>query len=177
MLEIRQQNTVIQKWDISCGAAVLATILKYQHGLNVDERDVALGLISRDDYIANPGIVKIREGFSLLDMQRYAGTLGLEGVGLAEVTFEDLIANAPIVTTIDRDGYRHFVVVRGISGNRVLLIDPNFGNATMPREDFEKIWLKYDDLGHVGFIVRRPGEDVSNAGKLLPQLTDFWFFG
>ena len=31
LLEYRQRNVVIQKWDLSCGAAALATLLRYQH--------------------------------------------------------------------------------------------------------------------------------------------------
>jgi predicted double-glycine peptidase len=38
MLDIRRKNTVVQEWDLSCGAAALATILRYQHGDNVGER-------------------------------------------------------------------------------------------------------------------------------------------
>ncbi len=32
LLEMRQERTVIQEWDLSCGAAALATLLNYQHG-------------------------------------------------------------------------------------------------------------------------------------------------
>ena len=32
LLEIRRSGVVVQKFDISCGAAALATILRYQHG-------------------------------------------------------------------------------------------------------------------------------------------------
>jgi predicted double-glycine peptidase len=177
MLEIRHENAVIQKWDISCGAAVLANILKYQHGFNVTEKDVALGLIKREEYIKNPDILRIREGFSLLDMKRYAATLGLEGAGFGQLEFKDLVESAPIITIINNDGYRHFVIFRGLAKNRVLLIDPNFGNTTMLKEDFEKIWLNSKELGRVGFVVHRPGEKQSPPGRLLPKLTDYWFFG
>jgi uncharacterized protein len=177
MLEIRHENAVIQKWDISCGSAVLANILKFQHGLSVTEKDVALGLISRDEYLQNPDILRIREGFSLLDMKRYAATLGLVGAGFGKLEFKDLVESAPIITIINNDGYRHFVIFRGIAGNRVLLIDPNFGNTTMLQEDFEKVWLNTSEQGRVGFVVHKPGETQSPPGKLLPKLTDYWFFG
>ena len=70
MLEIRRDNVVVQEWDLSCGAAALATILRYQHGDNVSERALVEGLIRRDIYIENPELVRIREGFSLLDLKR-----------------------------------------------------------------------------------------------------------
>ena len=54
MWELRQRNIVLQKFDLSCGAAALATILRFQQGENLTERDVALGLVSRDVYIRIP---------------------------------------------------------------------------------------------------------------------------
>jgi predicted double-glycine peptidase len=32
LLEMRREKVVVQDWDLSCGAAVLATLLTYQHG-------------------------------------------------------------------------------------------------------------------------------------------------
>jgi len=51
LLEIRQSNVVMQEWDLSCGAATLATVLKYQHGLNISEKEIAAELISRPEYM------------------------------------------------------------------------------------------------------------------------------
>jgi predicted double-glycine peptidase len=41
LLEMRQQNVVVQQWDTSCGAAALATLLRYQHGLDAAEKEIA----------------------------------------------------------------------------------------------------------------------------------------
>ena len=32
LLEIRRENVIVQRWDVSCGAAALATLLTYHHG-------------------------------------------------------------------------------------------------------------------------------------------------
>ena len=45
---MRRDRVVVQKWDLSCGAAALATILTYQHGDPVPEREIATGLIQRE---------------------------------------------------------------------------------------------------------------------------------
>ena len=42
---MRQDGVTVQQWDLSCGAAALATLLKYQHDDPVSERDIAKGLI------------------------------------------------------------------------------------------------------------------------------------
>ena len=39
MLERRNEKLVRQQFDLSCGAAALATFLRYQHGEDFSERD------------------------------------------------------------------------------------------------------------------------------------------
>lgn len=68
LLEQRQSLLIMQSWDYSCGAASLATLLNFQHGDPVTEREIALGLMARPEYVANPIIVNIRKGFSLADL-------------------------------------------------------------------------------------------------------------
>ena len=40
VLEIRHERVMIQKWDLSCGAAALGTLLRYQFGEPVTEKQV-----------------------------------------------------------------------------------------------------------------------------------------
>lgn len=172
LLELRQDKVVVQEWDLSCGAAALATILTYQHNDPVSEREVARGLMRRDEYLAQPELVKMRLGFSLLDLKRYVDQRGYEGVAYGQLTFEDLIAFAPILTPINLHGFNHFVVFRGSYGNRVLLSDPSYGNTTMTHEQFKRLWASYPELGKVGFVVeRRDGRMPPN--RLLPRASDF----
>jgi len=42
-------NVVRQHTDFSCGAAALATILRYAYGLDIDEKEVFLGMYSVSD--------------------------------------------------------------------------------------------------------------------------------
>lgn len=156
MLEIRQEHIVLQQFDLSCGAAALATVLRYQHGESVTERDVAIGMISREEYLENPEIVRIRQGFSLLDMNRYVEGLGYQGQALGSVTYEDLLNLAPAIVPLRLHGYNHFVVFRGAVGGNVLLADPAYGNRTMSRERFVAAWVEYAETGRVAFAVKRP---------------------
>jgi uncharacterized protein len=172
LLEMRHDRVVVQEWDISCGAAALATVLNYQHGDPVSEREIANGLIGREEYLANPDLVRARHGFSLLDLKRYVDQRGYEGIGYGSLEFRDLIDLAPIMVPIDLHGYPHFVVFRGARGNRVLLADPAFGNRTMLTDKFESAWIDYPEVGKVGFVVERTDGGLP-PNQLEPRPQDF----
>ncbi len=176
LLEMRHDNVVIQEWDLSCGAAALATILNYQYGNPVSEKDIARALIRRKEYIENPELVKIRQGFSLLDLKRYVDSHDYHGIGYGKLTFQDLIEKAPVMVPVTFLGYNHFVVFRGGIGNRVVMADPGWGNRTMLRDDFEKAWIDYgEDVGKVGFVVERRNGTVP-PNQLNPRASDFVMF-
>ena len=155
LLEIRRENVVVQKWDVSCGAAALATLLTYQHGRPVSEEAVARGMLRRTD----PLRVKHRGGFSLLDMKRFADGLGFEGDAYQQVEAKDLEEMAPAIVPVVLHGYPHFVVYRGRVGESVLLADPAFGNRVMPWDQFEAAWQQ-----NIAFVVQRPGSPAP-AGR------------
>jgi len=162
LIEIRQENVVVQQWDTSCGAAALATLLKYQHGLAVSEKEIAEAMLRRTDHLK----VKVRGGFSLLDLKRYADAQGLEGLGYMNLGLGNLIDMAPAIVPVVVRGYPHFVVVRGRVGDRVLIADPAFGNRTMDAKAFEQAWQ-----GNIGFIVRRR-DGLAPANELTQRATD-----
>lgn len=171
LLEMRHDRVVVQKWDLSCGAAALATILNFQHNDPINEREIAIGLMGREEYVKNPALVQVRQGFSLLDLKRYVDSRGYEGIGYGKLTLEDLIERAPVMVPIDTNGYKHFVVFRGTYGNRVLLADPAWGNRTMTIDKFKRKWLDYPEFGHVGFVVVSTEEGISTG--LAPRPDEF----
>lgn len=132
-------------------------------------------LIAREEYLERPELVQIRQGFSLLDLKRFVDRRGYRGVGYGQLTLENLVQRAPILVPIDTHGYNHFVIFRGIAGNRVLLADPAWGNRTMTAERFERVWIDYGPLGKVGFVVAGP-DGLVPPGQLAPQLEDFVTF-
>lgn len=163
--EQRQHNVILQQWELSCAAAALATVLRYQHGVPVTERSVALGMIDRPEYLANPELVRLRQGFSLLDMKRFTDRMGYTGQGLGQMIYDDLLQRAPVIVPINTHGYPHFVVFRGATPSSVLLADPAFGNVTLTKKHFIDSWIHYRDLGHVGFVVTN---DVNQVDGVSP---------
>ena len=45
LYELRTDAVIVQKFDLSCGAAALATLLNFQFGDHVTEKEVTAGLI------------------------------------------------------------------------------------------------------------------------------------
>ena len=143
--EVRQDGVVLQKWDTSCGAAALATVLTYSLNDPVSEREVARGMLK----MTEPLKVKYRGGFSLLDMKHFAELRGYQGGGYRDLTLDDLLQLKDPIVPIVRHGYPHFVVVRGLDRRgRIKLADPGFGNRTMSVRTFTGAWQ-----GGIGFVV------------------------
>ena len=132
-----------------------------------------MALMTRREYLENPAIVQQRQGFSLLDMKRFADRRGYKGMGFGKMTLADLLENAPVMVPITVHGYNHFVVFRGLVANRVLLADPAWGNRTMRIDKFEKAWIDYGGtMGKVGFVVlRRDG--LTPPNRLAPEMGNF----
>lgn len=173
-LEMRRENVVIQEWDLSCGAAALTTLLNYQYGDFVTEKEVARSLMQREEYINMPALVNVRQGFSLLDLKRYVDSRGYKGVGYGSLTLDYLIKNAPIIVPIKPHGYNHFVIFRGIKNNRVLLADPAWGNRTMLVDQFKKLWIDFPKIGHVGFLVKHDNpEQFEKYNILKPRANEY----
>lgn len=169
LLEMRREHVVVQEWDLSCGAAALATLLRYQHGDMVTERQIAEGLINREEYLARPELVHLRQGFSLLDLKRYVAGRGYEGIGYGKLTLADLVDLAPVLVPVDFNGYNHFVVFRGLQGDRAVLADPAFGNRSVRIEKFQDAWLDSPVFGRVGFtVVRKDGREPPNRLGVEP---------
>jgi uncharacterized protein len=147
LLEIREAGVVIQKWDLSCGAAALATILTYYFDDAVPERIIAEAMLAR----ADPKRVQRAGGFSLLDLQEFAEARGYAADGYGEVTLQDLAALVPAIVPIKLNGYDHFVVVRAVNGAFVQIADPGFGNRNIKTTVFERSWID-----NIAFVVTRP---------------------
>jgi uncharacterized protein len=129
-------KTVIrQRHDFSCGSAALATLLTYHYDRPVDEATVFTAMFESGDQ------QRIRErGFSLLDMQTYLAERGLAADGY-RLTLDRLAElETPAIVMIAPNGYRHFVVVKGVRGDQVLVGDPAAGLRIYTREEFEPIW-------------------------------------
>jgi predicted double-glycine peptidase len=133
--ERRFKTIYKQQYDFSCGSAALASLLTYHYDDTVDEQSVFTDMYQNGDQ------QKIqKQGFSLLDIKQYLERRGYRSDGF-KINLDQLVnANVPALTIINNNGYLHFVIIKGVNNEEVLVGDPALGIKALPRDEFEKMW-------------------------------------
>ena len=137
MNAMRFQSVIHQQFDFSCGSAAVATLLTYSYDDPTKEMKVFKWMWDHGD---KPVIEK--EGFSLLDMKNYLEAHGFAANGFRTSLSNLVKVNLPAIALIDFNGYMHFVVVKGVDREDVLVGDPALGLRLIPRKYFDAMWKK-----------------------------------
>ncbi|MFC1594248.1 C39 family peptidase [Candidatus Omnitrophota bacterium] len=154
--EIKTQHVVRQTMDYSCGPAAMATLLSFYFNDTITEEEVIKSLLLTTDLKK----VKAKKGFSLLDLKNFAKLKGYEVTGY-RMDLEYLLAlDTPVLIPISIKDYSHFVIFRGMLGDRVFIADPALGKMTMKIERFMRLWE-----GGIGLVVTK-----SDAKEFNPPL-------
>ena len=157
--EIRRENIVMQQRDYSCGAAVLATVVHYYWGDDVDE-DYFLKVMLKVLTVKELKD-RIENGLALTDLKRIAVKAKYQAT-MGTLTIEKLSeSKVPLIVGITVDGHDHFAVFRGTDGTRIYLADPIRGNVRVPKWEFEQQWQKNAVL-----VVAKKGEKVKKVNPL-----------
>ena len=129
------QTVKHQAYDYSCGSAAVATLMTYAYNVPTSEENVF-----REMFIKGDQDKIRREGFSMLDMSNYLNDHGLKAKGyrINEEKIEKY--RVPFIALINNNGYNHFVVVKSMGGDRILVGDPNTGNTEYGSPEFAKLW-------------------------------------
>jgi len=136
---LRFKQVVKQGYDISCGAAALATLMKYYWGVDTDEKKIIEGILARSSEDEKKQINGM--GFSMLELKHMGESLGFSAGGFRLDSVEKLAKlKVPALTLITVRGYKHFVVFKGISHGQVYIADPAFGNRSRSLERFTEEW-------------------------------------
>lgn len=138
------RRTWHQQFDFSCGSAALATLLTFHYDQPINETVVFQAMFAVGDQ------AQIRsKGFSMLDMKRFLESKGYTADGV-RVPLETLAkVGIPAIVLITDRGYRHFVVLKGVRRDQVLIGDPALGTRVLSRRDFEAA-----RIGNLFFVIR-----------------------
>lgn len=163
--DLRDKYVVKQRLDYSCGAAALATLLRYYFDQPTSEAEILRLLVAR--LSVDERRLRETRGFSLLDLKYAANMLGYQAAGF-KLTVDDLAKlAAPVIVFIQPLDYKHFAVLRGVSGGRVFLADPARGNIRMTIGRFVTEWEG------IVFVLGKPGEGAIRTHRLsVPRADD-----
>lgn len=133
--EIPFRSVVRQKFDFSCGSAAVATLLSHHYERATPEEAVFAAMWNAGDQ----DVIR-KSGFSMLDIKRYLESAGYraEGFRLSIAQLQRLAR--PGLVILDLKGYKHFVVVKGIQDDAVLVGDPMIGLTRYSHADFISQW-------------------------------------
>lgn len=138
-VDMRYRDMVRQAYDVSCGAAALASIAKYFYGQDVTERKIIDQILKTADEETKAKIQK--DGFSMLELKKEGERLGLTAGGFRIPEAASLAKlKVPAIALVNVNGYDHFVVIRSVENGKVYIADPAFGNRTRTLESFADEW-------------------------------------
>jgi predicted double-glycine peptidase len=151
--DIPFRTVVRQQFDFSCGSAALATLMRFHYGRHTDEAEIFKAMFANGDQ------AKIRKvGFSMLDMKRYLERQGLTADGFSLTLDQIEKLRTPGIALINLKNYRHFVVIKSVRKDEVLIGDPALGLRKLKRAEFEKMW------NGLFFALHGPGTNTPQFG-------------
>lgn len=150
-LDLRRQNVVMQQRDYSCGAAALATLIRFHLHDDVTEIQLLREIVKM--LTAQEMKERVKNGLSMTDLRRLAVRLGYFSSSV-RLDFDKLQkSKVPLIVGIVVNKYDHFVLYRGTDGKYVYLADPARGNVRTPIPEFKKQWQK-----NAALVVVKPGK-------------------
>lgn len=136
--ELNEKDVIMQRYDYSCGAASLATLLRYYFLEDVTEQSLLndINTIFTDEELR---VIK-QIGLSFLELEKISQIKGYQfaSVRLNVTALKQL--KGPVLVFIQPDGYKHFAILRGVVEDRVFLADPSRGNIRMTVARFLEEW-------------------------------------
>lgn len=133
--EIPFRTVVKQQNDFSCGSAAVATLLSFHFNRPTPERPIFQAMWSAGD---QPAIRKL--GFSMLDMKRYLDAIGFRTEGYRLTPDQVRTLDKPGIILLNLRGYMHFVVVKGMIKDQMLVGDPMLGLMRYSTADLMAHW-------------------------------------
>ena len=131
--DIKDSQLTKQDVDYSCGASSLSTILTYFYQHPKTEQQI-LDDMALDDVMA-----------SFADLASVSEKYGYTAYGMT-MDYDTLARiKIPAIVYVNHKRSDHFSVIRAIDKQNVYLSDSSWGNRTLTRKQFEKLWLTTDN--------------------------------
>lgn len=162
---MKKYPIVLQHSEEDCGAACLATIVKYYH--------------------KNFSINRIREavgtgqlGTTLTGLRRGAENLGFDARSTrAQPQILDQMKNAPLPAIIYWKG-NHYVVLYGQKGKKYIIADPGIGLRYLTRQELAENWSGFITLLLQPDPIRfaqQPDDKIEGIGRFFQRVAPYKF--
>jgi len=156
---LKLKGTILQGFELSCGAAALATIMNL-YGEQIGEKQV-LDKASTTDMLSFSEMAKISKEFGF----------NASGYKIDTAIFESL--KVPVIARIDnRENYSHFVVVMNHSGDFVSILDPSFGSYVQSKKEFFQ-WWNEETYGYILVVMPEKVASFPTIPLNIPNRTLF----
>ncbi|MHC3993680.1 C39 family peptidase [Thiomicrolovo sp. ZZH C-3] len=179
--ELKEKRVVRQRYDFSCGAASMATIMNYFYDQNVTENGIVRAVLEMKGVGSDAHkLEKSDFALSFADLADYGQTIGFRGVGVAMDINALRKLRIPVILYVKIRRFEHFTVFKGIQGDFVYLADPSFGNMKVKMAKFLEMFYQRDDLKHPGRVLAfipldketvRPDREFMT----VPESTDYLY--
>lgn len=147
---LNEQHIIMQKYDYSCGAASLATLMKYYFNDDINEQkllDYIKTIFSPEEYKRIE-----KNGLSFLELEKISRSRDYQSASVRLKLSALKQLSGPVIVFLKTKDYRHFAVLRGVREDRVFIADPSRGNISLPVSEFIKEWKgETFVLGKAGF--------------------------
>lgn len=153
-----------QKYEFSCGTAVLATLFTHYYNIPVKEEEII------DEFFKK--MVEEKRGISFLDMKEFSKSKGFDAYGY-KLNFSGLVEilskfNLPIIVHIKMNiqgkEMKHFSLLVGLIDDFVILKDTFWGTTFLSFNKFLSIWT-----GYVLVIIPPEEEVLSQIEKKIEK--------
>jgi predicted double-glycine peptidase len=158
--ELAQRQIVMQQQDFSCGAAVLATVIRYYWGDKATEEQF-LAMLPKLKLTEVQLKDRIENGLTLTDLRDLANLAGYQA-SMGKVKLDELRqSKVPVIVGVKVNEHDHFVVFRGLDSRFVYLADPIRGNVRTTIPAFLKQWQKNAIL-----VIAKPNAKVHDINPM-----------
>lgn len=134
-LDLKFAYTVRQRRDFTCGAAALATILKYHYEMPVTEEMIFWMIVNR--YKPEELKKKAEKGFSFEDLIYVADKLGFKSQAAVVDIAELQKLSGPVILQLNLKRFDHFAVLRKKTDDLAYMSDPLTGQMTLNNTEFK----------------------------------------
>lgn len=150
-----------QTFDSTCGIASISSILKDSYSIEKSEVELL-------------SLIKIKPEYSFTDISFLASKFNIHTLAV-KISIDQLKEiHSPTILYIQRLGYGHFVILKGINEGWIQIEDPAWGTLNYTHAQFERYWLQKDHLGRALIFLKNKNLGVDNS-RILSKTPLSWY--